>query len=82
MTLDLLDNVFLLHLALETAQSVFEGFTLLQSYFCQMRYTPKLVRWDPLVITRFRKQVKGEVKIILEMGFCCGMTQDWIGGLF
>src|SRR3977135_1802569 len=27
-TLDLLDNVFLLHLALETAQSVFEGLTL------------------------------------------------------
>ena len=37
--LDLLDNVFLLHLALETAQSVLEGFALLKPYFCQT-YTP------------------------------------------
>src|SRR5437660_4583419 len=37
--LDLLDNVFLLHLALEAAQSVLEGFPLLKSYFCQT-YTP------------------------------------------
>jgi hypothetical protein len=37
--LDLLDNVFLLHLALETPQSVFEGLTLLKSYFSQT-YTP------------------------------------------
>jgi hypothetical protein len=43
-TLDLLNNVFLLHLTLETAQSVFERLTLLQSYFGQKRYTPKLVR--------------------------------------
>jgi hypothetical protein len=69
-TLDLLNNIFLLHLALETAQSVFEGLTLLQSYFCQMRYTPKLVRWDPLVITRFRKQVKGEVEILGMESYC------------
>jgi len=34
-----LDNVFLLHLALKTAQSVLEGFTLLQPNFCQT-YTP------------------------------------------
>ena len=37
--LDLLDNVFLLHLALEAAQRVLEGFTLLKPYFCQT-YTP------------------------------------------
>ena len=43
-TLDLFNNVFLLHLALETAQSVFEGLTLLQSHFGQKRYTPKLVQ--------------------------------------
>src|SRR3977135_862643 len=43
-TLDLLNNVFLLHLALETAQRIFEGLTLLQSHFSQKRYTPKLVR--------------------------------------
>ena len=38
-SLDLLDNVFLLHLALETSQCVLEGFTLLKPYFCQT-YTP------------------------------------------
>jgi len=36
---DLLDNVFLLHLALETSQCVLEGFTLLKPYLCQT-YTP------------------------------------------
>ena len=38
-SLDLLDNVFLLHLALEPAESILEGFALLKSYFCQT-YTP------------------------------------------
>ena len=38
--LDLLDNVFLLHFALETAQSVLEGFTLLQSNFRQTDTPP------------------------------------------
>jgi len=42
-TLDLLDNVFLLHLALEATQRIFEGLALLQSYFCQLNYTPKPV---------------------------------------
>jgi hypothetical protein len=37
--LNLLDDVFLLHLALEAAQSVLEGFTLLKSNFRQT-YTP------------------------------------------
>ena len=36
--LDLLDNIFLLHLALETAQGVLEGFTLLQSNFRQQTH--------------------------------------------
>jgi hypothetical protein len=43
--LDLLDNVFLLHLALETAQSVLEGFTLLKSYFCQTDTPPDPSGW-------------------------------------
>jgi hypothetical protein len=38
--LDLLNNVFLLHFALETAQCVFEGFTLLQSNFRQTDTPP------------------------------------------
>ena len=40
MALDLLDNVFLLHLAFEAAQSVLEGFTLLKSYFSQLNTPP------------------------------------------
>ena len=62
-TLDLLNNVFLLYLALETAQSVLKGLALLQSYFCQNWYTPKLVRWDRIVISRFEKQVKEYVGV-------------------
>jgi len=34
------DDVFLLHFALETSQSVFEGFTLLQSNFRQTDTPP------------------------------------------
>jgi hypothetical protein len=37
--LDLLDNIFLLHLALKATKSVLEGLTLLKSNFCQT-YTP------------------------------------------
>jgi hypothetical protein len=42
-TLDLLDDVFLLHLAFEATQCIFEGLALLKSYFCQLNYTPKPV---------------------------------------
>jgi hypothetical protein len=42
-TLDLLDDVFLLHFALESTQCIFEGLALLKSYFCQLNYTPKPV---------------------------------------
>jgi hypothetical protein len=42
-TLDLLDNIFLLHFALEATQCILEGLALLKSYFCQLNYTPKLV---------------------------------------
>jgi len=38
-TLDLLDDVFLLHLAFKATKSILEGFTLLKSNFCQT-YTP------------------------------------------
>ena len=43
--LDLLDNVFLLHLALEAAQSVLEGLTLLKSNFCQTDTPPNPSGW-------------------------------------
>jgi hypothetical protein len=52
-TLDLLNNVFLLHLALEAAQCILKGLALLQSDFCQRNYTPKLVQVDWIVIARF-----------------------------
>jgi hypothetical protein len=38
--LNLLNNVFLLHLALKAAQSVLEGFALLKPYFCQTDTPP------------------------------------------
>jgi hypothetical protein len=42
-TLYLLDDVFLLHLALKATQCIFEGLALLKSNFCQLNYTPKPV---------------------------------------
>jgi hypothetical protein len=62
--LDLLDNVFLLHFALEAAQCILEGFTLLQSDLCQRNYTPKLAQLDSIVIARFCTQVKGYVQVL------------------
>ena len=41
----LFNNVFLLHFALKTAQSVFEGFSLLQSNFRQTDTPPNPSRW-------------------------------------
>ena len=61
MALNLLNDVFLLHLALETAQCILKGLTFLQSHFCQRNYTPKPVQWDCIVIARFCAQVKGYV---------------------
>jgi hypothetical protein len=43
--LDLFNDVFLLHFALEAAQSVFEGFTLLQSNFRQTETPPNPSGW-------------------------------------
>jgi hypothetical protein len=43
--LDLLDNVFLLHLALKTAQSILKGFTLLKSHFRQTDTPPNPSGW-------------------------------------
>jgi hypothetical protein len=47
MTFYFFNDVFLLYLALETAESIFEGFTLLKSDFSQTNYTPKLVPLGP-----------------------------------
>jgi hypothetical protein len=40
-TLDFLDNVFSLHLALEAPQSILKGFAFLYSNLCQEKYTSK-----------------------------------------
>ncbi len=40
MTLDFLDDVFLLNLALEATQCVFKRFPFLKSYFSQLANTP------------------------------------------
>ena len=40
-TLDFLDNVFSLHLALEAPQGILKGFALLYSNLCQEKYTSK-----------------------------------------
>ena len=42
MPLDFLDDVFLLHLSLETAKGVFERFALLKLNFSQTKYTSQL----------------------------------------
>ncbi len=39
MALHFLDDVFSLHLALKTAQSILKGFAFLNSNFCQWGYT-------------------------------------------
>jgi hypothetical protein len=43
-TLDFLDDVFGLHLALETAQSILKGFAFLNTNFCQVKYTSNPAR--------------------------------------
>jgi hypothetical protein len=57
-TLDLLDDVFLLHFTFEAAQRVLEGFTLLNSDFRQLSTPPNRSHLDRIVITRFLGQVK------------------------
>ncbi len=41
MALDLFDDVFLLHFPFEAPKGVFQGFTFLESDFCQICYTSK-----------------------------------------
>jgi hypothetical protein len=42
MLLDFLDDVFLLHFALETTQCIFQRFTLLDDYFCHFFNSPPI----------------------------------------
>ena len=65
MTLDLLNDVFLLHLALETAESILEGFTLLESYFSQPNYTPKLVPLGPDSYCKVPRASQGDCRVFV-----------------
>jgi hypothetical protein len=46
--LDFFNNVFLLYLALETAQCILQRFAFLNLYFCQMRLHLPTLRLDTL----------------------------------
>ena len=73
-SLDLLDDVFLLYFALETPQGILKRLTFLQSYFRQIRYTPKLVPIGPLQ-TYFKifvaSQEKFQIAIFFPCTICC-----------
>ncbi len=64
MTLNLLDDVFLLYLALETAQRILEGLSLLESDFGQRPTPPNSSHLDRIVIARFPLQVKSYVRVL------------------
>ena len=49
-TLDFLDNVFGLHLALKAPQGILKGFALLYSNLCQKNTPPNSPDWDTLRI--------------------------------
>jgi hypothetical protein len=57
--LNLLDNVFLLHLALEAAQSVLEAFALLKSYFCQTDTPPNPSGWTEQLLQGIDPKSRG-----------------------
>jgi hypothetical protein len=46
MALDFLDDVFLLHLALEAPKCILKGFAVLHSNLCQLKYTSNRPKRD------------------------------------
>jgi hypothetical protein len=69
-TLDLLNDIFLLHLALETTKRILEGLSLLQSDFCQLATPPNWSRLDPIVIASFLEQVKKYIQFSADGSRC------------
>ena len=53
-TLDLLNDVPLLHFALKRSEGILEGLTLLNPNFSQTNYTPKLVPLDAFSYCKVR----------------------------
>jgi hypothetical protein len=62
-TPDLLDDVFLLHLAFEATQRVFEGLALLQSNFCQSNHLPASNQSRTLELTSFARSARTECQL-------------------
>ena len=70
MLLDFLDDVFLLHLALETAQSVLQRFTFLDDDFSHVIFTPNPVRIGILRCHYERCTAPGDYRM-LDASFAC-----------
>jgi len=66
MPLDLLNYVFLLHLAFEAPQCVLKGFALLNSNLRQTPHTPNRSFLDLVVITSFYPIVKSYMTVTQE----------------
>src|SRR5580704_11797646 len=75
MLLDFLDDVFLLHLAFETAQSVLQRFTFLDDDFSHVIFTPNPVRIGILRRHYKRCAALGDYRM-LDAGFACA---PWTG---
>ena len=74
MLLDFLDDVFLLHLAFETAQSVLQRFTFLDDDFSHVIFTPNPVRIGILRRHYKRCTAPGDYRM-LDAGFACARGQ-------
>jgi len=74
MLLDFLDDVFLLHLALETAQSIFQRLTLLDDDFSHLTFTP-----NPVRIGNVRKP--GHMPVSTANSIACHCTHSEVSGV-
>ena len=60
-TLDLLDDVFLLHLPLEATKGILQRLALLQSNFCQSHHLPTSTQSHNLKFTLLRAALFAEL---------------------
>ena len=74
MLLDFLDDVFLLHLAFETAQSVLQRFTFLDDDFSHVIFTPNPVRIG-ILRRHYKRCTAPEDYRMLDAGFACARGQ-------
>jgi hypothetical protein len=78
MAFNLFDDIFLLHFALETAQSVFEGLTLLQSNFRQTDTPPNPSGRTVLLLQLFTEKSSAEYEKNCRMGAVILRTGDLV----